>query len=116
MKTREETLIEELDLKPIKVKLTYPTDRPGVPDVVKVNQVGATAGGSRLRSFPARDQVPAFKKVEGTDNDFVALDLTSETAALLENLPAKATIHFQVTAYNAAGGSARSEVVSVTLT
>jgi hypothetical protein len=34
---------------------------------------------------------------------------------LLENLPAKATVHFQVTAHNAGGDSAASEVVEVTL-
>jgi len=53
--------------------------------------------------------------VEGVDADFVALDLTSETQVMLENLPAKATVYFQVTAHNAAGESARSAVVKVTL-
>jgi hypothetical protein len=42
-------------------------------------------------------------------------DLTSETQVLLENLPAKALLHFQVTAHNAAGESAKSTVVSMTL-
>jgi hypothetical protein len=49
------------------------------------------------------------------NTDFVALDLTSETQALLENLPAKAVVHFEVTAHNDAGESARSAVASVTL-
>ncbi len=48
-------------------------------------------------------------------NCFVALDLTSETQALLENLPAKAVVHFQVTAHNAASESAKSAVASVIL-
>jgi hypothetical protein len=43
------------------------------------------------------------------------LDVTTETQGWLESPPAEATAHFQVTAYNAAGESAKSTEASVTL-
>jgi len=46
--------------------------------------------------------------------NLVTLDLTREEEVLFENLPAKATVNFQVTAYNAAGESAKSAEVSMT--
>lgn len=42
-----------------------------------------------------------------------SLNPTSGTQVVLENLPVKATVDFQVTAYNAARDSAASEVVGV---
>ena len=43
-----------------------------------------------------------------------SLNPTSGTQVVLENRPVKATVDFQVTAYNAAGDSAKSAVASVT--
>ncbi len=88
---------------------------PGVPDGVSGHQVGANAIAFGWAASPRAEKYRPFKKVEGVDSDFAPLDLTTETQVLLENLPAKATVHFQVTAYNAAGESARSAAVSVTL-
>jgi hypothetical protein len=48
-----------------------------------------------------------MNKIHNVDKDFVVLTLTSETEVLLENLPAKGTVHFQVTAFNAVGESQR---------
>lgn len=56
-----------------------------------------------------------MNKIDNVDKDFGALTLTSETEVLLENLPAKGTVHFQVTAFNAVGESAKSTEASVTL-
>jgi hypothetical protein len=56
-----------------------------------------------------------MNKIDNVDKDFVALTLTCETEVLLENLPAKGTVHFQVPAFNAAGESAKSTEASVTL-
>lgn len=53
--------------------------------------------------------------MEGVDEEFIALPLTRKTSVLLGALPANATIHFQVAAWNAAGESGRSDVVSLTL-
>ncbi len=58
---------------------------------------------------------PTMNKIDNFDKGFVALNLTSETEVLLENLPAKGTIHFQVIAFNAAGESAKSTEARVTL-
>jgi len=91
------------------------SEKPGVPDGVTLHQVGPTSAAAGWAASPRGEKYRPFKKVEGVDKDFVALDLTSETQVLLENLPVKATVHFQVTAYNAAGESAVSTVVSVNL-
>jgi hypothetical protein len=45
-----------------------------------------------------------------------ALDLTGESQVLLKNLPVHAIVRIQFTAHNGAGESAKSTVVSVTLT
>ena len=88
---------------------------PGVPDSLNAHQVGPTSAAAGWASSPRATKYRPFKKVDGVDKDFVALDLTSETQVLLENLPAKATVHIQVTAYNAAGESSASAEVSLTL-
>jgi len=46
----------------------------------------------------------------------MALDLTSETQLLLENLLANTTIRFQATAYNTDGESVKSAEAMVMLT
>jgi len=86
-----------------------------VPDSISILQIGPGTSVAGWDASPRAAKYQPFKKVEGADDDFVALDLTSETQVLLENLPAKATVHFQVTAHNAGGDSAASEVVEVTL-
>jgi hypothetical protein len=91
------------------------SDAPGVPDSVSIHQVGASSAAAGWAASPRATNYRPFKKVEGVDAAFVALDLTSETQVLLENVPAKAVVHFQVTAHNAAGESAKSAVASVTL-
>ena len=88
---------------------------PGVPDGLNAHQVGPTSAAAAWASSPRATKYRPYKKVDGVDKDFVALDLTSETQVLIENLPAKATIHIQVTAYNAAGESAASAEVVVVL-
>ncbi len=88
---------------------------PPVPGGVTLEQRSPTAANATWNAAPGATKYRPFKKVEGVDADFVALDLTSETQVPIENLPAKATVHFQVTAYNAAGESARSAVVKVAL-
>jgi hypothetical protein len=92
------------------------SDSPEVPDSVSIHQVGASSATAGWAASPRATNYRPFKKVDGVDADFVALPLTSETQVLLEDLPAKAVVHFQVTAHNAAGESQRSAVVSVTLT
>ena len=89
--------------------------RLGVPNGLCGYQVGPTSATAGWATSPRATKCRPYKKVEGVDADFVALDLTSETQVMLENLPAKATVYFQVTAHNAAGESARSAVVKVTL-
>ncbi len=84
---------------------------PGVPDGAGIHQVGPASAAAGRAASPRATKY----KVDGVDADFVALDLTSETQVLLENLPAKATVHFKVTAYNAAGESAPSAEAVVTL-
>jgi hypothetical protein len=91
------------------------SDSPGVPDNVSIGQVGANSAEARWAASPRATNYRPFKKVDGVDADFVALPLTSEMQVLLENVPAKAVVYFQVTAHNDAGESARSAVVSVTL-
>jgi hypothetical protein len=88
---------------------------PGVPDGLSGHQVGPTSAVAGWAASPRATKYRPFKKVEGVDSDFVALDLTSETQVLLENLPPKAVVHLQVTAYNAAGESAKSAEISITL-
>ena len=88
---------------------------PGVPDGASIHQVGPTSAAAGWAASPRATKYRPFKKVDGVDADFVALDLTSETQVLLENLPAKATVHFKVTAYNAAGESAPSAVADLFL-
>jgi hypothetical protein len=88
---------------------------PGVPDGASIHQVGPTSAAAGWPATPRAEKYRPYKKVDGVDTDFVELDLTSELQVLLENLPAKSTVHIQVTAYNAAGESARSAVASVTL-
>ena len=91
------------------------SDAPGVPDGAAIHQVGPASAAAGWAASPRADKYRPYKKVDGVDKDFVALDLTSETQVLLENLPAKATVHFQVTAYNAAGESAASAEAVLTL-
>lgn len=91
------------------------SQRPGVPDGVSAHQVGPTTAAAGWPASPRGEKYRPFKKVEGVDADFVALDLTSETQVLLENVPPHATVHFCVTAYNSAGESARSAEVTLTL-
>lgn len=88
---------------------------PGIPDGVTMHQVGPTSAAAGWASSPRATKYRPLKKVDGVDADFIALDLTSETQVLLENLPAKATVHIQVTAYNAAGESAASAEARLTL-
>lgn len=88
---------------------------PGVPDGLTAHQTGPTSAAVTWAASPRAEKYRPFKKLEGVDTDFVALDMTSETRVILENLPAKAVVHFQVTAQNAAGESARSAEAAVTL-
>jgi hypothetical protein len=88
---------------------------PGVPDGLTAHQVGPTSAAAGWAASPRGEKYRPFKKVDGVDAAFVALELTTETQILLENLPAKATVHFKVTAYNAAGESAPSAEAAVTL-
>jgi hypothetical protein len=89
---------------------------PAAPDGVTGHQVGPTSAAFGWPASPRAEKYRPFKKVDGVEANFVELDLTSEKQVLIENLPTKATIHFQLSAYNAAGDSTQSEVVSVTLT
>jgi hypothetical protein len=82
---------------------------------VSIHQVGPSSAAAGWAASPRATNYRPFKKVDGVDADFVALPLTSETQVLLENVPAKSVVHFQVTAHNAAGESARSAAASVTL-
>ncbi len=91
------------------------SDAPWIPDGLSEHQVGPTSAAAGWAASPRATKYRPYKKVEGVDADFVALDLTSETQVLLENLPAKATVSIQVTAYNAAGESAKSANVLRTL-
>lgn len=91
------------------------SDTAGAPDSVSIHQVGANSAAEGWAASPRATNYRPFKKVDGVDADFVALYLTSETQVLLENLPAKAVVHFEVTAHNAAGESAKSTEASVTL-
>jgi hypothetical protein len=77
---------------------------------------GANSAAAGWAASPRATNYRPFKKVEGVDADYVALELTSETQVLLENVPAKAVVHLQVTAHNAAGESAKSAVATITLT
>ena len=88
---------------------------PGVPDGLNAHQVGPTSAAAAWASSPRATKYRPYKKVDGVDKDFAALDLTSETQILLENLPAKAAVHIQVTPYNAAGESGKSAVVDLIL-
>src|SRR5260221_3705217 len=88
-------------------------EAPGVPDGLTAHQVGPASAAAGWAASPRAEKYRPFKKVDGVDADFDALDLTSETQVLLESLPAKATVHFKVTAYNAAGESAPSAAATV---
>jgi hypothetical protein len=88
---------------------------PAAPDGVTGHQVGPGSVAFGWPASPRAENYRPFKKVDGADANYVQLDLTSETQLLLENLPAHATIHFQLSAHNAAGDSAKSTAVSITL-
>jgi hypothetical protein len=60
-------------------------------------------------------QYRPYKKVAGTDADFIALAPVNSAELTLEALPAKATVSIQVVALNPAGESPRTPEVQVTL-
>ena len=88
---------------------------PGIPDAVNGHKVSATAAMFAWAHASRADKYRPFKQVVGVDAAPIALDLTSETDILLEDLPANATVKFYVESHNAAGDSAASEVVDVAL-
>jgi hypothetical protein len=71
--------------------------------------------GNFPEASPRGEKYRPFKKVDGIDADFVALDLTSETQILLENLPAKSTLRVKLIASTDAGDSPDGDVAEITL-
>jgi hypothetical protein len=91
-------------------------ERPAVPDGIHMTQVGPAAVAAGWPHSPRAEKYRPFKKLDGVDGDFIALELTHDTQVLLQNLPPHGTVHFQLTAYNAAGESNKSTISTLTLT
>lgn len=89
--------------------------KPSPPEIVKLHQVGKDTVAAGWAGSPGAIRYRPYKMVEGVDKEFVALPLTGKTTVLLERIPAKATVHFQVATCSAGGESVRSEVVSLIL-
>ena len=74
------------------------SDSPGAPDSVSIHQVSDNCAAVGGAAYPSAANYRHVIQVEVVDANFVALDLTNETQVLLESLPAKAIVHFEVTA------------------
>ncbi len=92
------------------------SEKPAPPDNLALHQVGPAAVAIGWAASPRAGNYRVLKKVDGVDADFLPLALTAETQALLDELPARATVHVQVAAHNAAGDSAPGPVATLTLT
>ncbi len=91
-------------------------ERPGIaPDNVHLRLIPPTTATADWSSTPRAHRYRAFYMVTGRDANFITLDPTTETTALIENLPAAGTLKFYLQATNPAGDSPKSDVVEVIL-
>jgi hypothetical protein len=98
---------------------TFGLNRPGDPETpgIPTNLVVVGGGAGTLLPHWVASRRAAryrlYKKVVGTDADFVFVLTVTDTDATLSGLPSGATVQVQVTAANDAGESAPSAVVQI---
>ena len=87
---------------------------PDVPENLLAILIGPTAAALKWDASARADYYRVWKKVHGTNDDYVAAGSPADLDFTLENLPAGSTIDIVVTAVNSGGESAVSQVVTVT--
>ena len=86
---------------------------PDAPEDVVATLIGPTAVALKWSGAARAEYYRVFKKVQGVDEDFVAVGSPADLDFTIEGLPANATIEIQITAINNGGESARSSSVTV---
>ena len=88
-------------------------ETPDTPEDLVATLIGPTAVALKWSGAARAEYYRVFKKVQGVDEDFVAVGSPADLDFTIEGLPANATIEIQITAINNGGESARSSSVTV---
>ena len=107
--------MEGLDPRWLAFGLNMP-DAIETPDVVehlKATLIGPTAAALKWDAAARAEYYRVFKKVRGTDEDYIPAGSPADLDFTLEGLPAGATIDIVVVAVNSGGEGAQSEKVTI---
>jgi hypothetical protein len=88
-------------------------EKPEVPQGVTVTLLGPTAAAVKWTAATRAAHYRVWKRVIGTDEQFVAAGSPADVDFTLESLPSGATIEIAVSAVNDGGESALSEKVTI---
>lgn len=125
LRKRIRAVIHELDfnLDPLDPRWNaFGFNKPGakaiadVPVNVSAILIGPTAASVKWDPSARADYYRVFKKVIGTDTDYIAVGSPADLDFTIESLPANATIEIVVTAVNSGGESQFSEKITITTT
>ena len=86
---------------------------PEVPVDVVATLVSPTAVAVKWPAAPRANHYRVWKKVNGADEEFVAVGSATDTGFTIEGLPANSTIEVAVSAVNNGGESQISQIVTV---
>ena len=88
-------------------------ETPDTPANLVATLIGPTAVALKWDASARAAYYRVFKKVQGLDEDFVAVGSPADLDFTLEGVPANATVQIQICAVNTGGESQRSEAVTV---
>jgi hypothetical protein len=90
-------------------------ETPEAPSHILAVLIGSNAIAMKWDAAARADYYRVFKKVHGTDTDYVAVGSPADLDFTLENLPPGSTIDIVVSAVNNGGESAVSEKVTIVM-
>jgi hypothetical protein len=89
-------------------------ETPEVPENLIATLIGPTVSAVKWNASARAGHYRVWMKIHGADGDYVAVGSPEDLDFTIENLPANSTIDIVVSAVNAGGESAFSNVVTVT--
>ena len=123
LRRRIRAVINELDfaLDPLDARWTaFGFNKPGakaipdVPENISAILIGPNAVALKWEASARADYYRVWKKVRGTDNDYVVVGSPADLDFTIENLPVNSTIEIVVTAVNSGGETQYSQAVTIT--
>ncbi len=123
MQKRVRNVIKELEMQldPLDQRwIAFGLNRPGAletpeaPTDLSAILIGPNAVSLKWEAAARAEYYRVFKKVHGTDDDYIAVGSPADLDFTIENLPANTLVEIVVTAVNNGGESAYSEKATIT--